>query len=444
LIGSGLRAGLAIFLVLVPLVLTEGAGAQVQAAQTCPEPVFVQTFPYATAGQLVPAQLTSVTPGSDYLLKVSGLEQRSGTAKTDEVSRKFRMPDLGGKRHQARLVMVVANDACENSPWKLEQAMGYRPPVVQTPAQTQTQTQAQTQTQTHTPATTPSPVSTPKPVKPVVPKALLVPREPPKDARAWLTPLDQFSRTEEKAPQPSLSAIPRLERKTDKANSNVALLGLGGVFILIGGISAIAWTRFRRYDDAELARLLNSDGKIEKLPSMLDDSAIDLHVTSGGTVASDAAAHHDRTPAGQKPGDPNQAPVKAKQVSVKGLVVPPAQKPAAGPAPAIVPPVANGAPPQVNGNGSHAEAHMYRKEVEAELQHVLSEAGLDTELQGILSDARAEAERQGVSMDADLIMRALCGEVNGSARLSESAKGELKHRFQRIADEERGIRPVSE
>ena len=236
------------------------------------------------------------------------------------------------------------------------------------------------------------------------------------------------------------------------------MLGLGGVFILIGGISAIAWTRFRRYDDAELARLLNSDGKIEKLPSMLDDSAIDLHVTSGGTVASDAAAHHERTPAGQKPGDPNQAPVKAK-VSVKGLVVPPAQKPpaplapseaptekqpVAGPAPPIVPPVANGAPPKVNGNGSHPETHAYREEVEAELQRVLSEAGLDTELQGILSDARAEAERQGVSMDADLIMRALCGEVNGSARLSDSAKGELKHRFQRIADEERGIRPVSE
>ena len=110
----------------------------------------------------------------------------------------------------------------------------------------------------------------------------------------------------------------------------------------------------------------------------------------------------------------------------------------------IVAPAVNGAPPKVNGNGSHAETHMYRKEVEAELQRVLGEAGLDTELQGILSDARAEAERQGVSMDSDLIMRALCGEVNGSARLSDTAKGELKQRFQRIADEERGIRPVSE
>ena len=85
-----------------------------------------------------------------------------------------------------------------------------------------------------------------------------------------------------------------------------------------------------------------------------------------------------------------------------------------------------------------AERTSYREEVEAELQRILSEAGLDTELQGILTDARAEAERQGVSMDSDLIMRALADEANGSAKLSDSAKGELKQRFQRIADEERG------
>jgi hypothetical protein len=410
--------------------------------------VFEQTFPYATAGQLVPAKLSSVAPGSEYLLKVNGLEQKSGKAKTDKVSRKFRMPDLGAKQGKAHLVMVVANDACENSPWKFKQTMGYRPPVAQTPALTPAQTQTQTQTQT--PAPTPAPVSAPKPVKPVVPKVPAVPHEPPKGAKAWITPKDSLSRSEEKAPQPAANAIPRLERKTDKANSNAALFGLGGVFILIGGISAIAWTRFRRYDDAQLAQLLSSTGKIEKLPSMLDDSAVDLHVTSGGTVATDAAAHYDQAPAGQRPGDP--APKRAKQVSVKGLVVPPAQKPPAPATPSeaptekqhIAPVVPTGAPPKVNGNGSHPETHTYREEVEAELQRVLSEAGLDTELQGILSDARAEAERQGVSLDSDLIMRALCGEVNGSARLSDTAKGELKQRFQRIADEERGIRPVAE
>ena len=128
MIGSGLRASLAIFIVLVPLVFAEGAASQAApavgvAAQAAPDSdsvarraqaevapagagqparsrVFVQTFPYATAGQLVPAKLTSVTPGSEYLLKVNGLEQKSGKAKTDKVSRKFRMPDLGGKRHR--------------------------------------------------------------------------------------------------------------------------------------------------------------------------------------------------------------------------------------------------------------------------------------------------------------------------------------------------------
>ena len=102
------------------------AGAQpagAQAAQACPEPVFNDTYPYATSKQLVPMELTGVTPGTEYLLKVDGREVKQGIADSDKVSRKFRMPKLGAKREEARLVLVLANDGCENSPWKLKQKM---------------------------------------------------------------------------------------------------------------------------------------------------------------------------------------------------------------------------------------------------------------------------------------------------------------------------------
>jgi len=89
-------------------------------------------------------------------------------------------------------------------------------------------------------------------------------------------------------------------------------------------------------------------------------------------------------------------------------------------------------------NGAATAAPSYREEVETELQRILQEAGLDTELEGILSDARAEAARRGVPMDSDLMLRALTDDTNGTAKLSDSAKGELKQRFQRIAAEERG------
>jgi hypothetical protein len=41
-------------------------------------------------------------------------------------------------------------------------------------------------------------------------------------------------------------------------------------------------------------------------------------------------------------------------------------------------------------------------------------------------------------MDSELMLRALTEEGNGSGKLSDSAKGELKQRFQRIAAEEQG------
>ena len=462
---SRLRAVMGMCVALVSL----GAGAQSagsQAVQPCGEPVFLDTYPYATAKQLVPMELTGVTPGTEYLLKVNNREVKDGIAESDKVSRKFRMPNLGGERREARLVVVLANDACENSPWKLKQKMGYRPPVVQpqqqnnepppgvpttdpTPNVTPTPTPAPAVT---TPAPTPKPTQT-TPIKPIVPKqpVTTTPTEPAKDAKSWVTPLDPYTRVSEKAPQPAISLNPS-ERATEDANSTAALFGLLGLFIVIGGISAIAWTRFRRYDDEQLAALINPDGK---LPSMLDDKAVDM---DGGVKGADAAvlaagatglgvggARATETNNGKQDKKTIEGPQKlAKRVDIKAPMLPAALLGGA----AAVPPAVNG-DKHTNGNGAHApnveSPSSYRHEVESELQRILHDAGLETELEGILTDARAEAERRGVPMDSDLMLRALTDETNGSAKLSDAAKGELKQRFERIADEERSqIRPGSE
>jgi len=430
------------------------AGAQ---AQACPEPAFADTYPYATFKQLVPIELTNITPGTEYLLKVDGREVKQGIAESDKVSRKFRMPKLGTKREEARLVLVLANDACENSPWKLRQKMGYRPGDAATEQQKpdtnttpEPQTKAPTTTPTPTPTPTPAPTPTPtpslttpspkptnpgstSPIKPVIPKTQtptpVTPTEPAKDAKTWLTPLDVFSRGSEPPPQPPASLNPA-DRQTEDANSTAALLGLGGLFVLIAGAAAIAWTRFRRYDDAQLATLINPDGK---LPSMLDANAVDLGAAgmSGAPAVAVAAAGGVSAAAGTNGHAEQKAAIPAAQIKAP-----------------IVPPVKNGA---VHANGAEVanaasdQAPSYREEVETELQRILQEAGLDTELEGILSDARAEAARRGVPMDSDLMLRALTDETNGSAKLSDSAKGELKQRFQRIAAEERGeVRPAGD
>ena len=463
--------------VMLPLV------AGVQAAQACTEPVLEKTFPYATAGQLVPLTLTGVTPGTEYLAKVNGREVKEGTADSDKVSRKFRMPKLGTERRDARLVVVLDNGGCENGPWKLKREIGYRPPPVEPKAKEEETSspppasRPQPQQQQSSPAPAPAPAVSspaPKPVEPVQSKPF-VPRqpagvssEPPSDARTWLTPLDVYSRNSEAPPQPPRTDP--LDRRTEDANSTAALVGLGGLFVLVSGIAALAWMRFRRHDDEELAALLNPEGK---LPSLLDDKAIDLGTAgmtgAAGAIAVAEGARGDEDREGSERADAiasKQAEMtpqpKVPASQIKAPIIPPATgmpaKATEPEAPTAQQPVvasgggaeetqANGTPPQAAngahaGNGAHAPngngAASYREEVESELQRILKEAGLDAELEGILTDARAEAERQGVPMDSDLMLRALTDETGGSARLSDSAKGELKQRFQRIAAEERG------
>ena len=118
---SRLRAGLVIMFAVV----SSMAGAQ--AAQACTEPALGDLPARATEDKLVRFELTGMTPGSEYLLKVNGRERKSGVATSDKVERRFRMPHMGDSNRRVNVEVVIANDGCENSPWKLEEKMTYRP-----------------------------------------------------------------------------------------------------------------------------------------------------------------------------------------------------------------------------------------------------------------------------------------------------------------------------
>ena len=122
------------------------------------------------------------------------------------------------------------------------------------------------------------------------------------------------------------------------------------------------------------------------------------------------------------------------------MVVPPAvaEAPAVEQAPVVdQPPVPEPEPVAAQASNGADAPSPYRGEVETELQRILHEAGVDTKVESILTGARAEAERQGVAMDSNIMLRALNDETKGSAQLSDHAKDELEHRFDRIAAEER-------
>jgi hypothetical protein len=553
---SRLRAGLAITFAAVSLM----AGAQ--AAEACTEPTLGDLPARGEEKQLVRFELTGLTPGSEYLVKVGRRERKSGVATTDTVSRRFRMPHLGDSNRRVKVEVVIAHDACETSPWKLEEKMTYRPAPAPEPPVTQVE-----------PAPTPAPSPDPSPPPPApsppaapsitdaapapksvdppaIPKSSVTPPTPTvtppaaaedvRKGRAWVTPADPYQKGENTPPKLGEAALARTDRPSDVANSTAALIGLGGIFLLLAGTGAIGWTRFRRYDDQRLEEILNPEGK---LPTHLDPKAKDM-ATEGaperdrilvagsardrkaaqesggrrGVLAhlsdeerasmseeelealkaklgkernaarrhlrrrvlptfdpTDPAAAAGKEEQGGEDSKGNATPQKARRWLRRKAPVPAAdpmavdaanaapakpdgspspgeatEKPTAEqpghtvptgePPPQAVPPIPA---PHVNGggragNGTSPPHHTYREQVETELQRILDDAGLHTEVDGILADARAEAQRQGVPIDSELMLRALCEDTNGAAKLSDSTKGELESRFKRIVAEERG------
>jgi hypothetical protein len=605
------------------------AGAQ--AAQACTEPALGDLPARGQEKKLVRFELTGLTPGSEYLVKVNGRERKSGIADTDKVSRRFRMPTFGDSRRRVRVEVVVANDGCENGPWKLEEKMTYRPepqpePPVAQPDPTPAPSPAPDPSPNPPPApAAPSPPSTASPTpspQPAVPapaaKAPPAPTpapviaEPPPDGKMWATPLDPNQKAEN-VPLKLNAATLGENRPSDVAKSTAALIGLGGFALLLLGGTAIAWNRFRRYDEERLTAIENPDGK---LPTHLDPNASDVQPAvvqqprlsrrqksklseeelkeyiarrkatlkrvqqakrknvlpsydPTDRAAAAAAAAAGSAAAEQKHDEPKKrrllgllrrkatpvtaAPVTAETAVPVGLPTPPDRKgketepavhqprlsrrqksklseeelkeyiarrkqtlkriqqakrknvlpsydptdPAAAAAaaaagdaagsttadqkhdeppkkkrlrrllrrkdsaPTAAPPIPA---PHVNGasqpNGASPEAatppaeptsptasppqpqtpapRSYRQEVESELQRILADAGLHAEVDGILADAKKEAQSQGVPIDSELMLKALCDETNGAAKLSDSARGELESRFKRIVAEERG------
>jgi len=96
---------------------------------------------------------------------------------------------------------------------------------------------------------------------------------PEKDARTWLTPLDPYQKGDNKPVKLNKSVLARNDQPSDVANSTAALIGLAGIFLLLAGTGAIAWTRFRRFDDQRLDQLMNPEGN---LPTHLDPKAGDM------------------------------------------------------------------------------------------------------------------------------------------------------------------------
>jgi hypothetical protein len=92
-------------------------------------------------------------------------------------------------------------------------------------------------------------------------------------------------------------------------------------------------------------------------------------------------------------------------------------------------------PTEENGAAAASPAE-HRAQVEAELQRLLTEAGIDTQLDGILAEAREEAEKQGITIDPDLMLRALTDELDSSQTLSEANRSGLRAMFQEIIAEE--------
>ena len=425
-------------------------------AQTCSEPSMGPLPAKAKAGKKLRLHLTGMTPGGEYLLKVRDWELLAGVAAGDTVTRRFKMPDFGAQSQRVNVVVITAHDLCDNSPWKLKQPINFVAPAPK-PAATP---KPRVKPAPASPAPTPKPSAAvkpqrparPQPVKPVhtpaaKPAAKQQPQQPvipaalPKNARAWITPFDPEVRAETLPKDPIL---PPSLRPVDPAKSTFALVALGSALAFIALIAGIALYVLNRRDSAAISKA-EEEGR---LPYHLSDKELEPEIAR---IRDRIAPKRRRLAFLTMPSVLRRKRVPKKR-RARALPEPILQEPAAHLAPVAGEEedtlVTNGAhanglgePVGTNGNGSHGVDETvpgeHRARLEAELQTILNEAGIPGELDGILAEARDEAERQGVAVDPELMLQALCGEVNGSASISGDARSQLMAKFQEIVAEER-------
>lgn len=374
-----------------------------QQSTTCPNPQLkglpkTPKFTNAT----IHFTVTGVTPGSAYIVKAGDVEVLGGTATGSVVKNKFLLPDQGTRDGRVMVSAIIDVENCDNAPWKVEKRIRYKatlaPPAAVPPAGAAPAVGAPPAGVAGKPVPVVPPIKLPK-LTPLTQK--LPPAGPPVSRRTWLTPVDGGARLDQKLSEPALG---RLERKVEKASSSNALLGLGivgGLFVVIavGGFLA-----FRHRDSVMFER-----AQVEQLKHLEEgDPGLGFSEDPDAPMASAEAA-----------------PFAAHAVDSESAVTEPIPA-------AVHTNGASGPKPVVAAE----DRERYRAEVESELQRILNEAGLEAELEGILSEARAEAERSGIALDPDLMLHALCEEINGSAKLSEARRTELRHMFAGIIAEE--------
>jgi hypothetical protein len=393
-----------------PAASVGATGAQ-QSTVVCPEPRLAGLPPRPKfTNATIHFKLLNMSQGSGYLVRAGKAEVLAGGAdQNGTIKNSFLLPDQGVKSRTIPIEVVVANDQCENSPWKLVKKIQYKavpqaatptPGNAKAPAAAQPNTPAPKKPAVATPVAPVKPVTPVKPVKPLSNLPKLPPKGPSLKVRAWMNPLDGGSRLVQVPLGPKLS---RTERRADKANSSSALIGLGGLFLACGLGAIVGLALLKRKDEIVIADAFGV------LPQHLEEGSPDMP---------------DEVHAGEEP--------DTEQLSAHILQTVPAAAPIE---PAAV-------DPEGNGNGSPT---VHREEVEAELQRLLAEAGLDTQLEGILSDARELAAEQGLALDSDVILQAICDELNGTAALSESKRSDLRTMFKDIiAEEAREAEHVSE
>jgi hypothetical protein len=406
LLAAGAQATIALAQDPVPAGTTATGATGVQSATSCPKPRLTglpkrPKFTNAT----IHFKLTKITVGSVFLISAGYGEVYGATAETPTVKGKFLLPDQGTKDKTILIKAVVDTESCTNAPWKLQKKINYKavtPATPTTPATPAPGAPAAANPAAPTPAPAVPPV---KPVKPVKVKPVKAPWQIRPEVgtklslRTWIVPIDGASRMQERVAQARLS---RLEQETDKASSSNALVGLGLVGALFMASTIAGLWVFVRRDEVQFERAMAyqlkhlEEGDFSVLPD-------EGHEEGPPLEAIEDAPFVDPTPV------PSEAPTE----------------PIAAATP--VPPVPAPSP---------ADVMRHRREVEEELQRVLNEAGLEAELQGILVDARHEAERQGVALDTDLMLQALCDEINGSAKLSDVKREQLRTMFASIIAEE--------
>ena len=376
------------------------------------------------------------------------------TAVASTEKNEFLLPDQGTHDGKVVITAIVDVENCENAPWKLQKKIHYNTATAPAaaPGAPAAGAPAAGTAGASVKVPTPKPISRklPKPITQQLPNT-----GPPPQRRAWLTPIDSGARLDQKLQAPVLS---RLDQKTDEANSTNALIGLG----IIGGLFAIStvggFIAFRRRDEVQfeaamteqLKHLEEGDpgyefgGDLDEGPPIVAEEA-----PFAEGVAPPAEVLGE--PIAAEPARPSRRRASRRRAS---------RRRPSSPKPSRLRPrrIRPSFPPPRRGRASRDRADRGTGRRERRVsggagarqasrastgQRSRPSSGGSSTKPGSRQSSRTssatpgrEAERHGIALDADLMVQALCEEINGSAKLSDPKRAELRNMFAEIIAEE--------